>query len=59
VILAAGSSSRMGAPKQILRFEGQSLLRRAALAVWMLNDCYFGLCLGLNGTHSYPWMATA
>lgn len=32
VVLAAGSSSRMGAPKQILKFRGQSLLRRAALA---------------------------
>ncbi len=32
VILAAGSSSRLGAPKQLLKFEGLSLLRRAALA---------------------------
>lgn len=32
VILAAGSSSRMGTPKQTLQFEGTSLLRRAALA---------------------------
>ncbi|HEX8502196.1 MAG TPA: nucleotidyltransferase family protein [Pyrinomonadaceae bacterium] len=32
IILAAGSSSRMGAPKQTLRFRGQTLLRRAALA---------------------------
>ncbi|HYG82596.1 MAG TPA: nucleotidyltransferase family protein [Pyrinomonadaceae bacterium] len=32
VVLAAGSSSRMGTPKQLLRFRGQSLLRRAALA---------------------------
>jgi molybdenum cofactor cytidylyltransferase len=32
VILAAGSSSRMGSPKQILQFRAQSLLRRAALA---------------------------
>lgn len=32
VILAAGSSSRMGRPKQTLQFEGNSLLRRAALA---------------------------
>src|SRR5882757_499458 len=30
VILAAGSSSRMGRPKQTLEFEGESLLRRAA-----------------------------
>ena len=32
VILAAGSSSRMGIPKQILQFHGTSLLRRATLA---------------------------
>jgi molybdenum cofactor cytidylyltransferase len=32
VILAAGSSSRMGSPKQILPFRGESLLRHAALA---------------------------
>jgi len=36
VILAAGGSSRMGQPKQLLQFRGTSLLRRAidtALAV--------------------------
>ena len=32
IILAAGSSSRMGSPKQALQFRGRSLLRRAALA---------------------------
>jgi molybdenum cofactor cytidylyltransferase len=32
VILAAGSSSRLGSPKQILPFRGESLLRRAARA---------------------------
>jgi molybdenum cofactor cytidylyltransferase len=32
VVLAAGSASRMGRPKQALRFDGQSLLRRASLA---------------------------
>lgn len=32
VVLAAGSSSRMGSPKQTLQFEGHSLLRRATLA---------------------------
>ena len=32
VVLAAGSSSRMGSPKQILQYRGESLLRRAALA---------------------------
>lgn len=32
IVLAAGSSSRMGSPKQTLQFRGESLLRRAALA---------------------------
>lgn len=32
VVLAAGSSSRMGSPKQTLQFRGESLLRRAAQA---------------------------
>jgi molybdenum cofactor cytidylyltransferase len=32
VVLAAGASSRMGSPKQTLQFQGESLLRRAALA---------------------------
>lgn len=32
LLLAAGSSSRLGRSKQLLRFEGQSLLRRAAEA---------------------------
>ena len=32
VVLAAGSSSRMGSPKQTLSYRGVSLLRRAALA---------------------------
>ena len=32
MVLAAGASSRMGRPKQTLRFRGQALVRRAALA---------------------------
>lgn len=32
VILAAGASSRMGKPKQLLEFGGQTLVKRAALA---------------------------
>src|SRR5262245_27238513 len=32
VVLAAGGSSRMGAPKQLLRLEGESLVCRAARA---------------------------
>lgn len=32
IILAAGASSRMGAPKQLLEFRGETLLRRAVRA---------------------------
>lgn len=32
IVLAAGASSRMGAPKQLLNFGGETLLRRAARA---------------------------
>ena len=32
MILAAGASTRLGAPKQLLSFNGQTLLRRVALA---------------------------
>lgn len=34
VVLAAGSSSRMGRPKQTLQYRGESLLRRAVLAAF-------------------------
>ncbi len=33
ILLAAGGSSRLGQPKQLLEFEGQTLLRRAAEAI--------------------------
>jgi len=33
VLLAAGGSSRLTTPKQLVRFEGETLLRRAALAI--------------------------
>ena len=32
ILLAAGGSSRLGRPKQLLPYQGQTLLRRAALA---------------------------
>jgi molybdenum cofactor cytidylyltransferase len=32
ILLAAGASSRMGEPKQLLKFEGETLLHRAARA---------------------------
>ena len=33
ILLAAGEASRYGSPKQLLRFKGVSLVRRAALAI--------------------------
>lgn len=33
ILLAAGGSSRMGTPKQFVKFEGETLLRRAASAI--------------------------
>ena len=38
VILAAGASSRLGQPKQLLRFDGQTLIRRTAQTV-LASDC--------------------
>ncbi|HEV8427808.1 MAG TPA: nucleotidyltransferase family protein [Pyrinomonadaceae bacterium] len=32
IILAAGGSTRLGSPKQLLRYEGQTLIRRAVTA---------------------------
>jgi len=39
VILAAGSSSRMGSSKQTLQYQGNSLLRRATLAALDAGCC--------------------
>ena len=49
VILAAGSSSRMGSPKQTLQFKGESLLRRAAQAA-ISAGCY--PVIVVTGAHS-------
>ena len=38
ILLAAGGSSRMGTPKQFVRFEGETLLRRAASAIASVCD---------------------
>ncbi|PLK43610.1 NTP transferase domain-containing protein [Emticicia sp. TH156] len=48
VILAAGGSTRMGAPKQLLHVEGQSLLKRVA-EMAMDTPCYpIVVVLGAN-----------
>jgi molybdenum cofactor cytidylyltransferase len=39
IVLAAGGSTRLGQPKQLLRYEGQTLLRRAVEAA-LGADCY-------------------
>lgn len=49
VVLAAGSSSRMGHPKQTLQFRGESLLRRAAQAA-ISAGCY--PVIVVTGAHS-------
>jgi molybdenum cofactor cytidylyltransferase len=49
VILAAGSSSRMGSPKQTLQYRGESLLRRAARAA-LGAGC--GPVIVVTGAHS-------
>ena len=38
IILAAGNSSRLGEPKQFLRYRGETLIRRAACAA-LTADC--------------------
>ena len=49
VVLAAGASSRMGSPKQTLRFRGESLLRRAAVAA-LAAGC--GPVIVVTGAHA-------
>ena len=47
-ILAAGTSSRLGQPKQLLRFEGQTLIRRAAQTVLAANCARVLVVVGLG-----------
>lgn len=39
VILAAGASTRMGTPKQLLRYQERSLLRRHTIEVAIASVC--------------------
>ena len=48
VILAAGSSSRLGMPKQLLEFDGMSLLNHAIMEVANSNACSFVVVLGAH-----------
>lgn len=46
VVLAAGASARLGAPKQSLCFENETLLRRAAKAALASNASFVVVVLG-------------
>ncbi len=48
VILAAGSSSRLGQPKQLLEYQGQTLVRRTAQAALAAGCDPVALVLGAN-----------
>lgn len=48
VILAAGPSSRLGTPKQLLGFQGESLLRRTVRAALSVSGAEVMLLLGFK-----------
>ncbi len=48
VILAAGASLRLGSPKQLIRYKGSSLLRRAASAATGLTGSRVTVVLGAH-----------
>lgn len=48
IILGAGSSSRMGEPKQLLEWEGETLLDRALRQAQIVEDTSIVLVLGAN-----------
>jgi len=48
VILAAGSSSRLGMPKQLLEFDGMSLLNHAIMEAANSNACSVIVVLGAH-----------
>ena len=49
VLLAAGSSSRLGQPKQLVKINGASLVRRAALQLLQLNPVSLTVVTGSGG----------
>ena len=54
VILAAGASTRMGTPKQLLCYAGKSLLRRAAETALASQGQPVVVVLGAAGEHCRP-----
>jgi len=48
VVLAAGASSRFGSPKQLVRFEGQTLLQRVLSNAAELSATSVSVVLGAN-----------
>lgn len=59
VILAAGGSSRMGRPKQLLPYRGQSLLRRAAAVAGSAGCDPVAIVLGAGSDRLRPELAGA
>lgn len=49
VLLAAGPSSRLGQPKQSVKIDGESLVRRAALQLLKLNPVSLTVVTGSGG----------
>jgi molybdenum cofactor cytidylyltransferase len=54
VILAAGASTRLGRPKQLLRIEGESLLRRTARIAVEAGCAPVYVVLGFNAQQMQP-----
>ena len=57
VLLAAGASTRMGRPKQLLEIDGVPLVRRAALAVLASSARPIVVVLGANAALIRPQLA--
>jgi molybdenum cofactor cytidylyltransferase len=57
IVLAAGASSRLGQPKQLLPYQGQSLLRRAASAAGAAVTGPVVVVVGAQAEMMYPEVA--